>query len=57
MANIGIVYLNFADITCYRVKNSVTSRCCTASVKMTPWASQDNTGYPGIGFVDWDNPG
>ena len=29
----------------------------TASGKTTPWASQDIPGYPGIGFVDWDNPG
>ena len=27
------------------------------SGKATPWASQDNPGYPSIGFVDWDNPG
>ena len=29
----------------------------TASEKTTPWASQDISGYPGIDFVDWDNPG
>ena len=29
----------------------------TPSGKATPWASQDNPGYPDIGFVDWDNPG
>ena len=28
-----------------------------SSGKKTPWASQDIlTGYPGIVFVDWDNP-
>ena len=29
----------------------------SSSGKATPWASQDNPGYPSIGFVDWDNPG
>ena len=28
-----------------------------ASGKTTPWASQDIPGYPGIDFIDWDNPG
>ena len=42
------------------------NRCSTAgrgrsfvfsSGKATPWATQDNPGYPSIGFLDWDNPG
>ena len=39
---------------------SVTGNTGSPSGKATPWASpsQDNPGYdPGIGFVDWDNPG
>ena len=31
--------------------------CASASGKTTPLESQDNPGYPSIGFVDWDNPG
>ena len=30
---------------------------CCSSGKATPWASQDNSGYPSIRNVDWDNPG
>ena len=29
----------------------------SASGKTTPWASQDDPGYPGIENVDWDSPG
>ena len=33
------------------------TRATGPSEKTTPWASQDIPGYPGIDFVDWDNPG
>ena len=35
----------------------VTNHAILTSGKATAWASQDNQGYPCIGFVDWDNPG
>ena len=35
----------------------LTSSHVSTSEKTTPWACQDNPGYPSIGFVDWDNPG